>query len=55
MRRVVGGGPEGDGGAPELSAGGGVVVGQHLGDRLVLVSVSEGLGGALLQLCELVA
>ena len=55
MRRVVGGGPEGDGGAPELSVGGGVVVGQHLGDGVVLVSVSEGLGGALLQLCELVA
>ena len=45
---MVGGGPGEDGVAPELSVGGGVVVGQHLGDRLVLVSVSEGLGGALL-------
>ena len=52
---MVGGGPEEDGGAPELSAGGGVVVRQHLGDAVVLVSVSEGLGGALLQLYELVA
>ena len=52
---MVGGGPEEDGGAPELCADGGVVVGQHLGDGVVLVSVSEGLGGALLQLYELVA
>ena len=51
---MVGGGPGEDGGAPELSAVGGVLVGQHLGDGVVLVSVSEGLGGALLQLCELV-
>ena len=55
MRRVVGGGPGEDGGAPELSAGGGVLVAQHLDGEVVLVSVSEGLGGALLQLCELVA
>ena len=55
MGRVVGGGPGEDGVATELSASGGVVVGQHLGYGVVLVSVSEGLGGAILQLCELVA
>ena len=52
---MVDDGPEEGGVAPELSVGGGVVVGQHLGYGVVLVSVSEGLGGAILQLCELVA
>ena len=55
MRRVVGGGPGEDGVAPELSVGSGVVVGQHFGGGVVLVLVSEGFGGATLQLYELVA